>query len=254
MIVEILIDIGNRIYQKFGDQIFGILSILLVLFVYVRHRLSTKRVFFVRHGRSILNEQHIRQSREGGLSEAGKAEAEIAGKFLAQVHIKKLYVSPYERTKETAQIINTHLHVPIVYSELLIERRNPSEIIGKKADDPEVKKIVDHIDLSYHDDSYRYSDEENFMDMKQRAKKCLRYLETRWPNNIAVITHGIYLKMLLAYMLRGKRLHTPEYVKLSFFNPADNGRVTLCEYHPWKRWFSRTGGWEILTYNDQFQE
>jgi hypothetical protein len=52
-----------------------------------------------------------------------------------------------------------------------VERKNPSEIIGKHTDDSEVTRIVDQMDLAYHLDEYRFSDEENFTDLKKRARE-----------------------------------------------------------------------------------
>jgi broad specificity phosphatase PhoE len=101
-----------------------------------------------------------------------------------------MLVSPYERTIETAALINHEFEkpLPIEYNDLLMERRNPSEIVGKSVNDPEVKKIVDHIDKSYHSDDYRFSDEENFSDLKTRARNLLEYLAGRREKTLVVVT------------------------------------------------------------------
>ena len=44
------------------------------------------------------------------------------------------------------------------------------------------------------------------------------------------MTHGIFLKMLIAYMLYGDELSAQDYNKLSFFNPSNNAGITICEY------------------------
>ena len=211
--------------------------------------LAPKRFYFVRHGETILNAKHIRQSAEGGLSENGRAQAERAGTYLAQFPITRIVASPYERTRETAAIINTHLHVPIQYSKLLTERRNPSEIIGKSGLDPEIERIVDEMDKAYHDDTYRFSDEENFTDLRDRARRALAMLSHQGAHDICVVTHSIFLKMLIAYLLYRKKLHAADYTKLAFFNTADNAGITICEFHPW-RIFSATRGWEIIAFNE----
>ncbi len=208
-----------------------------------------KRFYFVRHGETILNTKRIKQSAEGDLSELGKHQAEIVGERLAPLGIQRILASPYERARETALIINKHLHVPIFYSPLLAERRNPSEIIGKNRDNPEVVRIIDHIDLAYHGDDYRFSDEENFIDLKKRAKKLLALLSRQGARETCVVTHHAFLKMLLSYMLHHERLHATDYVKLSFFNTSDNGGISVCDYHPWQ-FFSPTRGWEIVSYNE----
>ncbi len=229
----------------------GILAFaLLVDLIFVFRAMRTKRFYIVRHGRTILNAKRIRQGAEGGLDAAGQHQAHAAGAYLRDKRIQKMLVSPFERTRETAAIINTYLKVSTTYSPLLTERRNPSEIIGKSAEDPHVEMIVDQMDLSYHDDNYRYSDEENFADLKKRAKRCLSFLGRTSGTRICVVSHSIFLKMLLSYLLYRGGLHAHDYIKLAFFNPADNGGITICEYNPWKYFFSKTRGWSIVAYNE----
>ena len=209
-----------------------------------------RRFYFVRHGETILNEQHVRQGENGGLSENGKREAEKVGAELKRFSIERIITSAYPRAKETAEIINKHLKVQIIYSRLLMERRNPKEIIGRSTRDPEVIRIVDQMDNAYHEDGYRFSDEENFTDLKKRARKCLNLLAPQGTNETVVVTHHVFLKMLVAYMLYRERLHAADFVKLSFFNVSDNAGITVCEFHPWK-FFSPTLGWEVVSYNQQ---
>lgn len=208
----------------------------------------SKRVYFIRHGRTLLNEQRIKQGAEGGLSESGKAQARIVGAALRDAHIGVICSSPYERAKETAELIRESVHAPIRYTPLLAERKNPSEVIGKPVDDPEVKKAMGATAYGFHDDEYRYADEENFVDLKARAKKCLAYLESRPASVVCAVTHHAFLHMLLSYMLVGERLTAAEFTKLSFFNPAENGGITVCEYSPLRR-FTKGRGWEIWEYN-----
>jgi broad specificity phosphatase PhoE len=211
--------------------------------------MKTQTFYFVRHGESLLNAKGIRQGPDGSLSERGMAQAEWAGRMLAEEKITIILASPYQRTRETADGVNKSLKVPIEYSDLLIERRNPSEIVGKNKNDPEVVKIVNMIDNSYHDDNYRYSDEENFADMKARAKKCLAYLESRKEKNICVVTHSIYLKLFMGYMLKGDALTAQEYAKLSFFNSSNNAGITVARYY--SGWFAPKKGaqWQLVAWD-----
>lgn len=225
----------------------GLVLVLLIILLMLRMR--PRRFYFVRHGQTILNAQRIRQGDKGGLSPLGQKQAHATGNYLSRFHIKRMIVSPFERTKETAAIINSYLKVPISYSALFVERRNPSEIIGKSAEDLEVMRITGIMDGSYHDDNYRFSDEENFQDLKKRAQKALSFLSRQGPGEICVVTHGIFLKMLISYLLYRDRLHASDYVKFSFFNTANNAGVTVCEYHPWLAG-SETRGWEVISYDE----
>ena len=210
--------------------------------------LRPKRYYLVRHGQSLLNLEHIRQGADGALSPKGQQQARQTGYFLAQFPIEHILASPYERTKETAALIQTFVKAPVSYSPLLVERRNPSEVVGKHYDDPNVVRISDTIDHSYHDDAFRYSDEENFLDLRTRARECLELLRTQPTHDTCVVTHSFFLKMLVAYLLYRENLQASDFVKLTFFNAADNASVTICEYHPWLR-FSATRGWRVVAYN-----
>lgn len=193
--------------------------------------MSRKLFYFVRHGESEMNAAHLRQGREGKLSEKGREQARATGVRLGNTHFDVMLVSPYERTIETAAIILESVKITKEpeYLELLIERRNPTEIVGKSGDSMEVARIIDIIDKSYHDDNFRYSDEENFADLKARAKKLLEYLETRQEKTILVVTHSIFLKMVAAYMIHRDALDAKKYNLLSFTNSSNNASITVAE-------------------------
>lgn len=235
----------------FQSENIGIVIALLFIFFgtsFIRIFLP-KRIYFIRHGETILNKAHIRQDNVGGLSEEGKKQAQETGMRLSKMHIQHMYVSPYERTTETAGIINNFVHTPFTYTPLLVERRNPSEIIGKEYDDLVVEKIVNQIDLSNHDAGYRYSDEENFTDLQNRAKKLLRYLAFRPYTTILCITHGIFLKMVLAHIVYDKKLTPLIHATLTYLTTVDNAGMTLVTYNPW-RVLSGKKTWEIVVFND----
>jgi broad specificity phosphatase PhoE len=194
--------------------------------------MTRKLFYFVRHGESLLNAAGIRQGAEGSLSEKGKEQAAATGRRLASHNFDSILASPYVRTRETADIINHNLKQTkqIEYVDLLHERRNPSAIIGKSTADPEVNKIIEMMDKAYHTDDFRIADEENFLDLKARAKELLEYLSKRKEKELLVVTHGIFLRMIAAYIIYGDTLNAPSYNTLSFFNASNNAAVTVCEY------------------------
>ncbi|MBI5139677.1 histidine phosphatase family protein [Candidatus Nomurabacteria bacterium] len=215
--------------------------------------MSQKLIYFVRHGESELNARGIRQGREGALSEKGRMQVhETAERFPKKKGKPEIIIaSPYERTKETAEIIANELKMKVYYSELLVERRNPSEIVGHAGKEKTVQEIVDKIDKSFHDDSLRYSDEENFTDLKHRAKELLAYIKTLPENRIIMVTHGIFLKMVISYIVRGESLNASEYNKLSFFNAMDNAGITIVKYIP--HWFKKDE-WKLVAWNNELNE
>ncbi len=237
----------SSLFSAFAPLFAPLLVVLLWLLM------RPRRFYFVRHGETLLNAQRIRQGEEGLLSPKGRAQAEKVGLYLKRFPIERIITSTYPRAGETAAILATELKVPVLASKLFAERKNPSEIIGKSTRDPEVIRIVDQMDLAYHADDYRFSDEESFLDIKMRAKKALALLSRQGARNTVIVTHHHFLKMLLAYMLYRENIHAGDFVKLSFFNISDNAGITVCEYHPWLT-FSKTRGWKVISFNEKAVE
>ncbi len=211
--------------------------------------MATKLIYFVRHGETENNAKNIRQGPDGPLSAKGREQAlATAKRFPKEIGRPQIIIaSPYERTKETAEIIAKELQMKVKYSDLLVERRNPTEIIGHSGQEAEVKHIIDQMDKSYHADDFRVSDEENFLDLKERAKKLLKYIRQRRQKRIIMVTHGIFLKMVVAYMLHGDKLTSAQYNSLSHFNPINNASMAICSYttHLFKK-----NEWKLLVWND----
>lgn len=207
----------------------------------------SKKIYFIRHGETILNAKKIRQGENGGLSEKGKSQAYSAGERLSAYNISKIFCSPFQRAIETSIEVTKNVNAPIEYTPLLGERRNPSKIIGKSYDDHITKEAIAFMDKSFHLEDARWEDEENFLDLKNRALKLRDFLQKNIASSNLCITHGIFLKMFLCVLIHGEELSVETYIKMSLFNPADNAGITVVEYHP-LNFFSNP--WEIVAYND----
>ncbi|MFA6076978.1 MAG: histidine phosphatase family protein [Candidatus Paceibacterota bacterium] len=211
--------------------------------------MAKKLIYFVRHGETENNAKNIRQGSEGPLSEKGRAQAlETAKRFPKNKGCPQAIIaSPYERTKETAGIIGKELNMNVEYSDLLMERRNPTDIIGHEGKERNVRQIVDYIDNSFHDDNLRYADEENFVDLKERAKKLLAYILERPEERMIMVTHKIFLRMVVSYMLLGEKLTASEYNNLSYLNPINNASMAICSC---TTHFFKEPEWKLLIWND----
>lgn len=208
-----------------------------------------KTVYFVRHGESEANATRIRQGSGSHLTKKGLEQSRFLGKRLAALPIDVIISSTHTRALETAEEIRKIINKKIEKSELLVERRQPSETVGKLLDAPETLRIAEEIKKNrLKDESYKYADEESFFEIKQRASEAIRTLEKHTAEHILVVTHGFFLRYIMAVMILGEELSVTEFSKFSHFLYTTNTGITVCTFEPEKH--VPTKGWALMTWND----
>jgi len=170
-----------------------------------------KAIRFVRHAQSLNNAGNRYHRPNTPLSELGWWQAEAVAARHSTCGAQAVVVGTMTRAFDTAWTINARLpqgpsNNVIYVSDLFVERRQPGAVQGQSRDDPEVRAIVAAIKRNYHDSDFRYSDEETFADLRDRARRAVEYLERRPEDNLIVVTHGIFLRMMLASMMFGEEL------------------------------------------------
>jgi broad specificity phosphatase PhoE len=73
-------------------------------------------IYLLRHG------TRVNQQEDSLLSDMGKKQAELTAEFLKGKGIHEVYVSPLQRTRQTAAIINRKLQLKIMLDDRLKER------------------------------------------------------------------------------------------------------------------------------------
>jgi probable phosphoglycerate mutase len=156
-----------------------------------------KNVYFLRHGETELNKKMVHQFPNTPLSKKGKAQARSIAEKLKNIHIDVILVSPYERTMQTAEIINRMLGVPLETNELLIELRRPTQLHGVSWFSPKSLWIMSQQYLRASNKEWHYSDEESLSEFHSRAFSALQCISNRPEENILVVTHrGIMASMM----------------------------------------------------------
>ena len=135
--------------------------------------METKTIYFVRHGETDQNAENVFQTPDTVLTEKGLAQAHTLAERCKNLGIEALVSSSYTRALQTSEVISQELSIPIEVAEIFRERTRSKEIVGKGKDIPEVIEILKEIEEHSEDESWHYSDEENFFDLKKRAEKGL---------------------------------------------------------------------------------
>ena len=123
-------------------------------------------------------------------------------------------------------------------------------MMEKSAIDPNIVKIFDDLNRSYAP-GYRFEDEENFDDLVSRAKQTLQLLEKDPAEHIAVVTHGLFLRVLMAVVLFGDGLTGHELWRVFVSFKSANTGLTILEYLPsGEKRMSPEYPWRIFVWND----
>ncbi|OGG58092.1 hypothetical protein A3C86_04355 [Candidatus Kaiserbacteria bacterium RIFCSPHIGHO2_02_FULL_49_16] len=211
-----------------------------------------KTVYFVRHGESEGNIAPIYQSTDPSLTEKGKQQARIVAERCSRLPIQAIISSTQLRAKDTANIIGETTGHTVEFSDLFRERRKPKALNGKPFSDPEAQALNGKWWKSLMGEGPRAEDGENFEDILTRAGKALAYLIQRPEKNLLVVTHGFYMKYLVAKAIYGGNLTGPIFSSLAGSLIMENTGITVLRHGSMKdpeRW-GEYGPWQFWIWND----
>ncbi|MDR3520807.1 MAG: histidine phosphatase family protein [Acidocella sp.] len=136
--------------------------------------------WFLRHGETDYNAKGLSQGAlDISLNESGRAQAEAAAPLLVGRGIVAIYSSPMIRTRETSEILNKTLHLPVVYDEELRE-----VIFGGMEGKPLHPWFADWMAGTYTPEGA-----ESFAEITERVRGVLTRLLTL-PGPILIVAHG----------------------------------------------------------------
>ena len=206
-----------------------------------------KTVYLIRHGQSADNASPVFQSPDSPLTPKGRAQAQSIAERVSKLTFDSLIVSPFQRAKETADAITQMTGKVAEYSDLFVERIKPTSINGKSYGDKEADRAWREWEESTHTSGMRVEDGENFDDLMARADKALAFLTARPEESIVVVTHGVFLRMLVARVLFSTMLSGPLFKNFQRNAITENTGMTVLIYTDA---FEESFAWRLWVYND----
>lgn len=204
-----------------------------------------KSIYLVRHGESEGNVGPRYQGDTAPLTENGEKQAQFIAKRAKKLSIDTLIASPILRAQQTATYISNETGLPIETSDLFVERRRPSVQVDNLKTSPEVIEAEAEIIKSSGISGYRYSDEENFDDLKLRTGEALAYLAHHPASSLLVVSHGVFLRNIIARVIFGENLSGPECTAVLETFVASNTGITVLTHDA-----TRKNQWNIVSWND----
>lgn len=206
-----------------------------------------KTVYFVRHGQSVGNAAAVFQPPGSPLSETGRKQAARVAARISKLAVQALLSSPLERAKETAQAIADATGLEPEYSSLFVERMKPPAINGKPFADGEAHAVWAEWNKSLYTPGARVGGGENFDDLIARASAALTLLEARPEASIAVVTHGHFMRTVVARAVLGDLLSAQAFKRFQRISGMENTGIAGMRYSEVAR---GEPGWRLLFYND----
>lgn len=204
-----------------------------------------KTIYLVRHGESESNVGSIPELEAPSLTENGQAQALSIAERAAHLPIEVLVASTSVRAQQTAFVISRQLGLPIESSSLFTERRRASIQVNKPKDHPDFVEAENARLANFGVPGYRHSDEENFEDLSKRACDALRYLEEVSAQHILVVSHGLFLRTLIARVIFGSSLTAHECNRFMLTTITQNTGLTVLVYDP-----NASEPWRLKVWND----
>jgi len=129
---------------------------------------------------------------------------------------------------------------------LLVERSKPTGLEGRLHSDPEANAIWKEWNETLFNSKTRSGDGENFDGLVERCDSLLQMLQQRPESEIVVVTHGWFLRTLVARVLFGADLTGEALRSFQQHIEMENTGLTVLKYGA----HDRAEGWYLWIYND----
>ncbi|KOY75228.1 Phosphoglycerate mutase [Apilactobacillus kunkeei] len=164
--------------------------------------------YFVRHGKTFANQQGLKQGTINSeityLSDLGKQQAQHLHDHFDISFADKIYVSPLQRTKDTADYLNAGVGLPIEKDERLLEisygkwdGQSNAELMNTYPEvfDEELKDVLP----SYAS----LADGETFEHVEQRVGEFMEEIAAKYPDGkFILVSHGFTVKSAMLVALK----------------------------------------------------
>ncbi len=195
---------------------------------------SGNHYYAIRHGESVSNLDdriNAHPSDDNPLTDKGREQVRAEVSNIKEKNIDYIFVSPLQRTQETAHIIAEALGIPqenIITDERIIERNPGKEWEGKHWQDYHIKErnlSGDIYTRKLEDDS------ESMQELYMRVMDFLFDLEQRYQNkNILIVTHADTIKtMNFGVHKKGLKRYIPEYM---YHVHIENAQLRTLDFVP----------------------
>ncbi len=193
---------------------------------------SGNKYFVMRHGQTEGNVKQVWNvdvKKEDKLTEDGTRMVKEAGEFLSDKNIDIIFVSPYSRTEETAEIVAEKANIP--FDEVLVDERLGEWNVGTEFDGRSIEDYFSERNKNSDRYGFKVDGGESYKDVLKRAGDFFYDIESKYSNkNVLIISHGATTRAL-SLVASGFSYETLFKDTRSFRN-FDNAEVREIDFSP----------------------
>lgn len=147
-------------------------------------------IYLIRHAESLPRDgMDYETSSKVSLSECGKKQLKSLGRAVSKLQFDALFVSPLQRTKETAEVVSQIKNISPVYDERLKEHVVSIFATGKK-----YKEIKNR---TRREIEWKPEDGESLQECASRLDYFLKEVSKKNYKSIAVVSHELIISAFL---------------------------------------------------------
>ena len=161
------------------------------------------QIIFLRHGQATNNTQRVLAGRTEGipLTETGIKQAQHTAELLEHMNISRIYSSPIQRAKHTAEIVGEHNSLDVSIDDRLIEL-DMGKFTGMAYDD--IFNSHGNVFMKFYNGELEiaHNGVETFSDVKKRVLGIVDHVIEKHPDeNVVLVTHMDPIKAMLSTLV-----------------------------------------------------
>ena len=156
-------------------------------------------LYLVRHGETDDNRRKIVQMPDASLSVRGKQQAEQLARRLTTSNIGQVLCSDHRRARETSDIVNQQLKVPVLFESLLRERHF-GDLRGRAYADIGYDIMADNVFPANGESRQAFY--QRIAQCWQVVSQCAHEFYQRRQQHTLVVTHGLVCRALVVNHLQ----------------------------------------------------
>lgn len=158
------------------------------------------QIIFLRHGQATNNTERVLAGRTNGipLTDTGIKQVQHTAELLEHMNVSRIYSSPIQRAKHTAEIVGKHNSLDVSIDDRLIEL-DMGKFTGMAYDD--IFNNHGNVFMKFYNGELEiaHNGVETFSDVKKRVLNIVDHVVEKHPDeNVVLVTHMDPIKAMLS--------------------------------------------------------